>query len=110
MPPAWCFALKICAGLPISRTSRRPTMPSPESRPATPSPFRPTLNHAPLAPVRSIAITGGTGGVGKPNLSVNLAASLPAPGQRTPPPDAALGHAHLALLLGPSPLPTPAHL
>src|SRR5690606_29191398 len=110
MPPAWCCALKICAALPISRTSRSMTMPSHEPRPLPSSPAFPPMNPALLSPVRSIAVTGGKGGVGKTNLSVNLAASLAALGKRTLLLDADLGLANVDVLLGLSPQYTLADL
>src|SRR5690606_25287955 len=111
MRPAWCSALKICAALPISRTSRSTTMPSHEPRPLSPAPaaFRP-MNPAPLAPVRSIAVTGGKGGGGQTNLAVNLASALSALGKRTRLLDADLGLANVAGLLGMSPQRTLADL
>ena len=63
-----------------------------------------------LAPVRSIAVTGGKGGVGKTNLSVNLAASLAGLGKRTLLLDADLGLANVDVLLGLSPQNTLADL
>ncbi|UWX04684.1 P-loop NTPase [Pseudoxanthomonas sp. NC8] len=55
------------------------------------------------APVRSIAVTGGKGGVGKTNLSVNLAASLAGLGKRTLLLDADLALANVDVLLGLTP-------
>ncbi|WP_425605417.1 MinD/ParA family protein [Pseudoxanthomonas putridarboris] len=54
-------------------------------------------------PVRVIAITGGKGGVGKTNVSVNLAVSLAEQGKRTLLMDADLGLANVDVLLGLSP-------
>ena len=54
-------------------------------------------------PVRVIAVTGGKGGVGKTNLSVNLAVSLAEMGKRTLLMDADLGLANVDVLLGVSP-------
>jgi len=54
-------------------------------------------------PVRVIAVTGGKGGVGKTNLSVNLAVSLAEMGKRTLLMDADLGLANVDVLLGLSP-------
>lgn len=54
-------------------------------------------------PVRVIAITGGKGGVGKTNISVNLAVSLAEIGKRTLLMDADLGLANVDVLLGLSP-------
>ena len=54
-------------------------------------------------PVRVIAITGGKGGVGKTNVSVNLAASLAEMGKRTLLMDADLGLANVDVLLGLTP-------
>jgi len=52
---------------------------------------------------RSIAITGGKGGVGKSNLAVNLALELGALGDRTSLLDADFGLANIDLLCGVSP-------
>ncbi len=54
-------------------------------------------------PVRVIAVTGGKGGVGKTNVSVNLAVSLAELGKRTLLMDADLGLANVDVLLGLSP-------
>ncbi|KAF1722449.1 MinD/ParA family protein [Pseudoxanthomonas wuyuanensis] len=54
-------------------------------------------------PVRVVAVTGGKGGVGKTNLSVNLAVSLAEMGKRTLLMDADLGLANVDVLLGLSP-------
>jgi len=61
-------------------------------------------------PVRVIAITGGKGGVGKTNVSVNLAASLAEMGKRTLLMDADLGLANVDVLLGLTPKYTLADL
>lgn len=87
-------------------------MPSPEPRPLNtmPAANAPLASPAPLTPVRSIAVTGGKGGVGKTNLSVNLAASLALLGKRTLLLDADLGLANVDVLLGLSPQNTLADL
>ncbi|MBB3274577.1 flagellar biosynthesis protein FlhG [Pseudoxanthomonas sp. OG2] len=61
-------------------------------------------------PVRVIAVTGGKGGVGKTNVSVNLAASLAEMGKRTLLMDADLGLANVDVLLGLAPKYTLADL
>ncbi|KLJ02760.1 MinD/ParA family protein [Luteimonas sp. FCS-9] len=66
-----------------------------------PSPDRPAA--APFKPVRTLAVTGGKGGVGKTNVSANLAIALAGMGQRTMLLDADLGLANLDVLLGLSP-------
>lgn len=53
-----------------------------------------------IHPVQVIAITGGKGGVGKSNVSVNLAVSLAEMGRRVVLMDADLGLANLDILLG----------
>ena len=63
-----------------------------------------------LAPVRTLAVTGGKGGVGKTNLSVNLATALAALGKRTLLLDADLGLANVDVLLGLTPRHTIADL
>ncbi len=67
---------------------------NPRSTPPLPAAFH---------PVRVIAITGGKGGVGKTNVSVNLAVSLAEMGKRTLLMDADLGLANVDVLLGLSP-------
>ena len=57
-------------------------------------------------PVRTIAITGGKGGVGKSTLAVNLAVALGGLGQRTLLLDADLGLANVDVLLGLQPRAT----
>ncbi len=52
------------------------------------------------SPVRVIAVTGGKGGVGKTNVSVNLAASLARSGKDVMLLDADLGLANVDVLLG----------
>ncbi|HZH45723.1 MAG TPA: P-loop NTPase, partial [Roseococcus sp.] len=56
-----------------------------------------------LHPVRVMAITGGKGGVGKTNLSVNLAVAFAEMGKRTLLMDADLGLANIDVLLGLAP-------
>ena len=51
-------------------------------------------------PVRVIAVTGGKGGVGKTNVSVNLAKALAAAGQRVVIMDADFGLANVDVMLG----------
>ena len=67
---------------------------NPRSTPPLPGAFH---------PVRVIAVTGGKGGVGKTNVSVNLAVSLAEMGKRTLLMDADLGLANVDVLLGLSP-------
>ena len=79
-------------------------MPSPDHNPAfpatqpgaAPESVRPT-------PVRVIAVASGKGGVGKTNVSVNLALSLQNAGQRTLLLDTDLGLANVDVMLGLSP-------
>lgn len=61
-------------------------------------------------PVRTIAVTGGKGGVGKSTIAVNLAVALAGLGQRTLLLDADLGLANVDVLLGLSPRATLADL
>lgn len=51
-------------------------------------------------PVKVIAVTGGKGGVGKTNVSVNLSAALSEMGRRVVLMDADLGLANVDVLLG----------
>lgn len=51
-------------------------------------------------PVRVIAVTGGKGGVGKTNVSVNLAVAMADMGRRTMVLDADLGLANIDVMLG----------
>jgi len=64
----------------------------------------------PMNSVRSIAVTGGKGGVGKTNLSVNLSVALADLGKRTLLLDADLGLANVDVLLGLAPKYTLADL
>jgi hypothetical protein len=57
----------------------------------------------PLGPVRTIAVTGGKGGVGKTNVSANLAVALAGMGKRTLLLDADLGLANIDVILGLNP-------
>lgn len=61
-------------------------------------------------PVRVIAVTGGKGGVGKTNVSVNLAASLASAGRRVVLLDGDLGLANVDVFLGLTPRYTLAHV
>lgn len=61
-------------------------------------------------PVRVIAITGGKGGVGKTNVSVNLGVALANQGQKVMLLDADLGLASLDVLLGLQPAYNLAHV
>ncbi|WP_407351626.1 P-loop NTPase [Luteimonas sp. R10] len=63
-----------------------------------------------MHPIRTLAITGGKGGVGKTNVSVNLAVALAELGKRTLLLDADLGLANVDVLLGLSPRYTLADL
>ena len=58
---------------------------------------------AAAAPLRVVAVASGKGGVGKTNLTANLAVALAADGQRVCILDADLGLANLDVLLGLSP-------
>ncbi|RXR02636.1 MinD/ParA family protein [Pseudoxanthomonas composti] len=104
MPPVWRCALKICAALPISPISRSTTMPLHEYTTVT------SVPPPPMNSVRSIAVTGGKGGVGKTNLSVNLSVALADLGKRTLLLDADLGLANVDVLLGLAPKYTLADL
>ena len=64
----------------------------------------------PLGPVRTIAVTGGKGGVGKTNVSANLAVALADMGKRTLLLDADLGLANIDVILGLQPKVTLADL
>lgn len=61
-------------------------------------------------PVRVVAITGGKGGVGKTNVSVNLGVALANQGQKVMLLDADLGLANLDVLLGLQPAYNLAHV
>ena len=54
-------------------------------------------------PVRVIAVTSGKGGVGKSNITVNLAVTLAQAGERVMVMDADMGLANIDVLLGLSP-------
>lgn len=58
------------------------------------------MSNATASPVRVIAVTGGKGGVGKTNVSVNLARSLAAHGERVVLMDADFGLANVDVMLG----------
>jgi len=59
--------------------------------------------HGPAAPMRVIAVTSGKGGVGKTNVSVNLAALAASRGQRVLLIDADLGLANSHIVMGVAP-------
>ena len=61
-------------------------------------------------PVRVIAVTSGKGGVGKSNISVNLAVGLAKEGQKVLVMDADLGLANIDVLLGLNPVYNLAHV
>lgn len=61
-------------------------------------------------PVRVIAVTGGKGGVGKTNVSVNLATAMAAEGKQVLLLDADLGLANVDVLLGLNPKYNLAHV
>ena len=72
-------------------------MPTPETRPDQAAGLRRmTQPH----PVRAIAVTGGKGGVGKTNVSVNLGVAAAEMGQRVMLLDADLGLANIDVVLG----------
>ncbi|WP_024890277.1 P-loop NTPase [Luteimonas huabeiensis] len=78
-------------------------MPSPE-------PVQMPTPSMPLKPVRTLAVTGGKGGVGKSSVSVNLGIALADLGRRALLLDADLGLANVDVLLGLSPRRTLADL
>ena len=78
---------------------------SPEPLPPMSVATPPALN-----PVRTLAVSGGKGGVGKTNVSANLAIALSELGKRTLLLDADLGLANVDVLLGLSPRHTLADL
>jgi flagellar biosynthesis protein FlhG len=61
------------------------------------------LQHTAQRPVRVIAVTSGKGGVGKTNVSVNLAAALSNAGKKVVLLDADLGLANIDVMLGLNP-------
>lgn len=75
-------------------------------------PFPPARGSGPVprGPVRTIAVTGGKGGVGKSSVAINLAVALGGLGQRTLLVDADLGLANVDVLLGIQPRATLADL
>lgn len=58
------------------------------------------MDHVSNKPIQVIAVTGGKGGVGKTNVSVNLGLALTQMGRRTTLLDADLGLANIDVLLG----------
>lgn len=65
---------------------------------------------AAMRPVRVIAVTGGKGGVGKTNVSVNLAVAMAQAGQAVMLLDADLGLANVDVLLGIKPVANLSHV
>jgi flagellar biosynthesis protein FlhG len=63
-----------------------------------------------VAPARVVAVTSGKGGVGKTNVSVNLALAMAAQGRRVLLMDADLGLANVDVLLGLRPLYNLSHV
>jgi len=61
-------------------------------------------------PVRVIAVTSGKGGVGKSNVTINLAVTLAQTGERVMVMDADMGLANIDVLLGLSPGPNLSHV
>ena len=59
-----------------------------------------SMNMKQSHPVKVVAVTGGKGGVGKTNVSVNLSAALGEMGRRTVLMDADLGLANVDVMLG----------
>ncbi len=80
-------------------------MPSPEKRLVDDARLRGLSQ-----PVQVVAVTGGKGGVGKTNVSINLAAALAASGRRVVLLDGDLGLANVDVFLGLSPRYTLAHV
>lgn len=62
--------------------------------------LRRLVTESPATPVRTIAVTGGKGGVGKTNVSVNLAVAAAEIGHRVMLLDADLGLANIDVVLG----------
>ena len=80
-------------------SSTMPSLPSLTSLPgASPPIFRPVIHRSGEA--RIVAVTSGKGGVGKTNLTVNLAIALAREGQRVIVIDADLGMANVDVVLG----------
>ncbi len=91
-------------------TTKPHRSPSPPSAPAADS--LPDENHGAVIPIRSavqpmsptvIAVTSGKGGVGKTNISVNLALALGSRGARVLCIDADLGLANMDIVMGVAP-------
>jgi len=74
-----------------------------DSGPSNPAGLRPAPTARSARPVRTIAVSGGKGGVGKTSVSVNLALALADSGHRTLLLDTDLGLANVDVLLGLSP-------
>jgi flagellar biosynthesis protein FlhG len=69
-----------------------------------------SLPQSARTPVRTVAVTGGKGGVGKTTIAINLAAALAARGRRTLLLDGDLGLANADVLLGLAPRHNLAHV